>query len=319
MRDKKQLAELHNFSVWLHWRWEGKTRPKPAWLPGGKGWAWQVYNEFEKKHPHTRPPVPGPKPPPANNPPSEWKNAPWCKKHVHISHGLRSIDGVWTIDQLISRCLQYGAKAIFAQFGDDCPDPEWVGHTKQLYQAGKAVGIPVGVWGRCDYRPWPDVQAAIRSVMPVDGLLADVEQRCEDQQLPEHLYDEFGDEMPLGVIATGGIDESLDESDVHAVADRWRHFDFVGQDYYKADLPLTPDTGENFVYWRSTAKNDGRGFRHLPDANNRWHVPVVMPNAETCPPLAFHIPLLKDYTPHCGVWDAELIEANGEWPVFASI
>jgi hypothetical protein len=246
---------------------------------------------------------------------------------VHISHGLRKTvdggqdDGVWpSIEAFVSVCLTYGVQAAFCQLGPDCPDPGWAKHTCQLRDALAQHGIPTGGWGRGDYADWEQVKAMIRSVMPLAGFLVDVEQRCKDPQLPEHLVEEFADEMPLGVIATGGIDDSFGTGAIDA-AKRWGdYFDFVGQDYYKQpSLPLTPDSGENFVYWRSTAKNNGKGFRHLPEAGGRWHVPVVMPNAEGCPPLAAHVEWLKPYAPHFGVWDAELIDGGGEWPVFASI
>jgi hypothetical protein len=121
------------------------------------------------------------------------------------------------------------------------------------------------------------------------------------------------------MIATGAIDQAIDGLSPPEVAARFGdYFDFVGQDYHKADLPLTPDTMENFVYWRSAAKIKG-GFRRLPDAGNRYHVPVVMPNAETCPPMEAHRPWLAAWTPHYGVWDGELLESAGEWGVFASI
>jgi len=313
-----EIDELTAFADWLLWFDGGKKGKRPPFHRRVPAWAWKVWGEYHTTHP--KPPTkPGPDPQPANNPPSIWKGAPWTKKHVHISHGLRNVDGTWTVPQLVERCLQSGAKAVFAQLGSDNPDPDWAEHARELYAAGRERGLQVGGWGRADYADWDIVRANLESVLPLDGFLADVEQRCNDQQLPEHLAGAFPD-LPMGVIATGGIDQSFDNHTVQECAARWGdRFDFVGQDYYKADLPLTPDSGENFVYWRSTAKLNGKGFRHLPDANGRWHVPVVMPNAETCPPLAAHAEWLKPYSPHFGVWDGELLEAHDEWGVFASI
>lgn len=319
-RWNRELNELNGFAAWLTWRYGNKKGAPPAWRPAKKTWAWQVYSEYLKAHPKPPPTGPPPPPNPGDQPPSRWKGAPWTKRHFHVAYGLRENDGVWTIPQLVARATRYGAGAIFMQLGDDGNDPDWARHTRELYAAGKAVGLQIGAWGRADYAPWDQVKADIRSVMPLDGYLADVEQRVNDQKLPEHLRDEFGKDMPLGVIATGGIDESLDEDSVQAVAARWGDwFDFVGQDYHKVSLPLTPDAGESFAYWRGTAKCNGRGFRHLPDANNRWHIPVVMPNAETCPPLSAHVDWLKPYSPHFGVWDGELLEEYSEWDVYASI
>jgi hypothetical protein len=311
-----ELDELDRFAAWLVWFEGSKKGLRPKVWKRVPAYAWKIWGEYAVAHP--KPPIPPPKPPPLDGPPSRWKNTPWTIKHVHISHGLRTVDPVWTIDQLIGRARQAGCGAIVAQIGGDCPDPDWAEHCRALYAAGKQAGLRIGAWGRMDYIGWEQVKQAIRSVLPLDGVLADVEARCSDQQLPEHLVAEFPG-LPLGVIATGAIDQAFDNHSPQQVAARFGdYFDYVGQDYHKTELPLTPDDGENFVYWRSTAKV-AHGFRHLPDAANHWHVPVVMPNAETCPPLEAHREWLKGYTPHYGVWDGELVEANGEWDVFASI
>lgn len=318
---KENFAILACCIEWVRWRLNGGLRPKCAPAKVDPEW-WQVISKpcvrakYHEAQPPSKPPD---QQPPHVDPPSRYKNAPWTDKFVCTSHGMREVDRVWSPEQLIQRCLQYGVKSIGTQIGADCPDPDWAMHTRQLYIIGQAKGIPVWSWGRADYAPWLQVKKDIRSVMPLAGFSADVEQRCQDQQLPEHLRDEFADEMPLSVVATGGIDQSLDEDSVQAVAARWGdYFDFIGQDYHKEDLPLTPDGGENFVYWRSTAKV-AHGFRHLPDANNRWHIPMGMSNAEGTPPMKDQVNLFKPYSPHIGWWDAEIIEANGEWPVFASI
>jgi hypothetical protein len=310
--------ELNKFQKWALWIAAGKnpqTRPKDIWKSVPDKMYWDVLTQYIKLHS-----TPPPQKPPIQPtlPPSKWKNTPWVVKHVHTSHGLRKDDGVWTIDQLIARAKGAKCQAIICQIGGDTPDPDWAENARALYKAGKAAGLRIGAWGRMDYVNWATVQAMVKSVLPMDGILADIEGRCQDQMLPEKLVKEFPN-LPLGVIATGAIDQSLDGLSPPAVAQRWGdHFDFVGQDYHKADNPMTPDTGENFVYWRSTAKVSS-GFRHLPEAKGRWHIPVVMPNAETCPPLEAHRAWLRDYTPHYGVWDGELVEANGEWGVFASI
>jgi hypothetical protein len=310
--------ELNKFQKWALWIAAGKnpqTRPKDIWKAVPDKMYWDVLTQYIKLH-STPPPQKPPIQP--SLPPSKWKNTPWVVKHVHTSHGLRKDDGVWTIDQLIARAKTAKCQAIICQIGGDTPDPDWAENARALYKAGKAAGLRIGAWGRMDYVNWETVKAMIKSVLPLDGVLADIEGRCQDQALPEKLVKEFPN-LPMGVIATGAIDQSLDGLSPPAVAQRWGdHFDFVGQDYHKADNPMTPDTGENFVYWRSTAKVTS-GFRHLPEAKGRWHIPVVMPSAETCPPLEAHRAWLRDYTPHYGVWDGELVEANGEWGVFASI
>jgi hypothetical protein len=61
------------------------------------------------------------------------------------------------------------------------------------------------------------------------------------------------------------------------------------------------------------------GFRHLPDAGNHWQIPVGMSNAETTPPMIDQVTAFKPYSPSVGWWDAEIIEANGEWDVYASL
>ncbi len=315
----KEQTELDLFQTWALWRAKGGLPPRPGIL---KGWKpeheyWTALAAYIKKH--KLPPAPPPQPEHANNPPCRWKNAPWCLKHVYASHGMRDQDGTWTPAQLIDQCVKYGTKAVSPQLGSDNPDPDWARHARELYQAGHARGVKVFGWGRADYAPWETVKADIRSVMPLDGYLADVEQRCQDEQLPEHLFAEFGDEMPLGVIATGGIDDSFGTGAIDA-AIRWGdNFDFVSQAYHKDTLPLTPDSMENFVWWRSTDKNNGKGFRHLPDANGRWQVPVGMSNAEGTPPMAAQVAAFKPYAPAIGWWPAEIIEASGEWVTWASL
>ena len=322
---KKDWDFLIWFVHWAPWYLAGRhgTRPDDAPLPIPK----QAWDLLAVKCVHDKykaaPPKPPDPPDPPQNPPSRWKDAPWCKPHVDISYGLRNSDRMWTPEQLANRAKQFGAKAIGFQIGSDSPDPDWAYHGRQLYEAAHAIGLQVYGWGRADYVGWDKVKADIRSVMPLDGYSADVESRCNDQQLPEHLRDEFADEMPLSVVATGGIDQSFDGLSPNEVAVRWGdYFDYRGQDYYKADLPLTPDMGENFVYWRSTAKNGGKGFRHLPEAGGKWHVPLLMANAEGTPPLAQQAERAKAWVRSGGVlgfWIAELLEANDEWAVYADI
>ncbi len=323
-----ELADLRKMALWIHWNYWGRHPPRPAEI-----WARVpdhakvILKEYEKAHPKKPPPMPPPPPPPGANPPSRWENAPWTKKHVHLSHGLRkTIDGgqdngVWTPDQIVALAKQSGCGAVFAQIGDDVPgDPAWAKHCRQLYDAGHAAGIQVGAWGRVDYIGWEHAKACIDAVLPLDGFLADVEGPCHDPLLPEHLVDAYPN-LPLGVIATGAIDGAFGTDAIDSAKRFGDNFDFVGQDYAKAGTPLETDPaghGENFVYWRSTAKVEG-GYRHLPDAAGRWHVPVGMSNAEGTPPMSAQVEWFKPYAPHIGWWDAEIIEANGEWGVWASL
>ncbi len=317
----KEQTELDLFQTWALWRAKGGLPPRPGIL---KGWKpeheyWTALAAYIKKH--KLPPAPPPQPEHANNPPSRWKNAPWTQgKYVAISHGLRRSDGVWTVDQLIGQLQRSGTKSVSPQIGSDNPDPDWAENARRLYQAARAVGIPCWGWGRCDYIPWEQVKSQIRSVMPMDGFAADIEGRCQDDQLPQHLFDEFGDEMPLAVVATGAIDDAFGTGAIDSAV-RWGdHFDFIGQDYKKIpDLPLTPAGGENFVYWRSTEKNGGKGYRHLPDAKGRWHIPQGMSNAEGTPSMEAQRADWAPWAPYIGWWDGEIIESNGEWGVWASL
>ncbi len=316
-----ELADLRKMALWIHWNYWGRHPPRPAEIWARvPDYAKVILKEYEKAHPKKQPPLPPP-PTPANNPPSRWKNAPWTQgKYVAISHGLRRSDGVWTVDQLIGQLQRSGTKSVSPQIGSDNPDPDWAENARRLYQAARAVGIPCWGWGRCDYIPWEQVKSQIRSVMPMDGFAADIEGRCQDDQLPQHLFDEFGDEMPLAVVATGAIDDAFGTGAIDSAV-RWGdHFDFIGQDYKKIpDLPLTPAGGENFVYWRSTEKNGGKGYRHLPDAKGRWHIPQGMSNAEGTPSMEAQRADWAPWSPYIGWWDGEIIESNNEWGVWASL
>jgi hypothetical protein len=313
-----EINELNTFAAWLLWFDGGRKPPRPKVWKRVPAYAWKVWGEYQVAHP--KPPKPGP-PSPVNNPPSRWKNAPWTRgKYVAISHGLRHNDGVWTVDQLIQRLLSSGCKSVSPQIGDDNPDPDWAENARRLYKAAKAAGLSCWGWGRGDYIDWPRLHNSILSVMPMDGFAVDIEGRCQDDKLPQHLFETFGDEMPLAVVATGGIDDSFGTGAIDS-AIRWGdHFDFIGQDYKKIpDLPMTPSTGENFVYWRGTEKNAGKGYRHLPDAKGRWHIPQGMSNAETCPSMEAQRADWTAWSPFIGWWDGEIMEANNEWGVFASL
>ncbi len=313
------LAELTRFDTWLKWRATGHVTPRPAslakWEP--QKVYWTVLGEYLKAHPAPKP-GPPPAPPPAYNPPSRWTNhpnVPWYGKRVDISHWLRTDTGL-TISGLIDRLRSSGTKAVTFQFGQDCPDPDWATHGPALYRACKAEGIPCGTWGRCDYRPWEDVKRDLHAAIDAgcDGLLADVEGPCQDDQLPEHIVAEFP-EVPKAVIATGAIDNAWPNMTPGEVAARFGdNFDFVGQDYYKRDagFPLTPAMMENFVLWRSTEK----GFRHMPALANRWHASTLMCCAEGCPPLSEQHDLAAGWAP-LGHWDAEILEGNGQWGEWA--
>jgi hypothetical protein len=268
---------------------------------------------------------PKPKPPtspPPHNPASKWTgrpNVPWYHHHVDISHGLRTANGVWTVDELVARLVSAGMKAVTFQVGNDCPDPDWASHGRDLYEKAKAAGLICGAWGRADYFDWATLKAAVNSILPIDGFKFDIEGRCVEPQLPERIVAEWGDQFAMAVVATGGIDDSFGNGAINA-AIRWGdHFDFVGQDYPKADDFMTPDRGENFVWWRSTDKNGGKGFRHMPDAGGKWHVTQTMSNAETCTPLTEQEGRLKAWTGIRAFWDGEILEGNGEWPVWQRI
>ncbi len=318
-----EQTELDHFETWLLWRAKGALPPRPGnlvgWLPEREYWA--TLHAYVVAH-HVPPVSP---PPPPNNPPSKWTNhpnVPWYVKRVDISHWLRTDNGVADIATLIQRLHDSGTKAVTFQFGDDCPDHDWATHGPALYKACKSDGIPCGTWGRCDYRPWEDVKRDLHAAMDAgcDGLMADVEGPVQDAELPEHLAAEFP-EIPMSVIATGAIDDAWPNMTPGEIAVRFGdNFDFVGQDYYKRDasppFPLTPAMMENFVYWRSTEKNGGKGFRHLPALGGRWHASTLMCCAEGCPPLSEQRDLAAGWAP-LGHWDAEILEGNGQWSEWA--
>lgn len=319
----KEQTELDHFQTWALWRAKGALPPRPANL---KGWHpeqeyWLPLGLYMKKH-HLPPPK-DPPPPPVSNPPSRWKDAPWCKFHVDTSDWVRQF-GPW--DGLIQRCKSAGVQAVSFQFGDDCPDPDWATHGRQLYEAAKANGMDCFCWGRVDYTSWDKVRADLRSVQPIDGISADVEGELQDKDIHRKLADEFADECPLSVVATGGIDQAFGTDAIDSAVKFGDWYDFRGQDYYKANatppFPMTIEMGENFVLWRSTEKNGGRGYRHLPQAGGKWHVPLLMSNVEGCTPLAEQEERAKAWVRSggkLGYWIAELLEAHGEWDVFARI
>jgi hypothetical protein len=313
--------ELDRFQAWVLWYAAGhhhNTRPLilRSWTPQKD--YWPVLAAYLAKHKPVPQPIPPTPPSPSAQPPSRWKNAPWTlEKWVAISHGLRKQDPTWpNIDALISQLRRSGTKAIFAQIGNDNPDPDWAENARRLYAACKAQGIPCGGWGRIDYLDYETVKKNLRSVMPLDGFQADVEEKMNDPKAYQKLFDDFGDEMPLSVVATGGIDNAFGTDAIDSAQKFGDYYDFIGQDYYKSTDPMTPDRGENFVYWRSTAKVS-HGYRHLPDAGGVWHIPMGMSNAETTPSMAAQIDMFKPWKAK-GWWDGEIIEANNEWGVWAT-
>ncbi len=313
----EELNELDRFTAWLMWFEAGRKGPRPNFTKVVPSWAWKIEAEYHNKHPHPVPP-PVPPPPPAS-PPSRWKNAPWTKKFVASSHGCRKVDRVFSPEQLVMLAKRAGCGAVFAQIGNDTPDPDWVEHCRALHQAAHAEGLQCGAWGRVDYIRWIEVYDMINAVLPLDGFQADVEGRCDDDLLPEHLVAAFPS-LPLSVVATGGIDDAFGNGAIESAKRFGDHFDFIGQDYAKAGTPLETDPaghGENFVYWRSNAKVPG-GYRHLPDAGGQWHIPMGMSNAEGTPPMKDQVQWFKPWKVK-GWWDAEIIEANQEWDVFASL
>ncbi len=302
-----ELAELKEFSLWLHWQNEGKHGARPKFDLPVPRWAWTVLGEYNKKHKHPKPPGPSP----TVETFSKWKNPPWQGVGLHVTWGFES--GDWTPQQLADIISRHSkVKWAFLEMN---PANYNEAYANAFRDALHRYGRKFGIWERADaQKSYPEsridhVKRIVNTYDP-DFYGADIEEfPVDDPALPGQIKAAFPN-LPRLMLVPGEPDAPFLKPWFDA------DFDMMTQSY-AANIGQPPVPGiagatDHDTFWRGGPRNfivptKSWGNEWWQHGSGPHSVPIIEVWAEGNPSLAAQMgsDAVVWFEGNWSIWNAE--------------